>query len=200
VPYYVVFIAAHAWLRRFSDVWFGVVLVLPLWALSIILVGDAGAAAWSSGAYGEEWTSSALRRALGREYVVVNDFQVEKGNIDHIVIGPGGVFVVETKWSSTPWASVRGSGRLRQACKQARQAARVLERRIADEGIATRVHPLVVVWGGRTGKWAVDSHVRTVEKVAVVAGIGLQRWASGLADVGIGQTHRDDLLAWLRKS
>jgi len=53
---------------------------------------------WSRGATGEESISGALD-VLKNDYLVVNDILLlgTRGNIDHIVIGKNGIFVIETK-------------------------------------------------------------------------------------------------------
>ena len=48
------------------------------------------------GAAGEKAVARILSR-LPDEYRVVNDVRTSAGNLDHVVIGPTGVFVVETK-------------------------------------------------------------------------------------------------------
>ena len=51
---------------------------------------------WSRGAKGEEDIGRALE-ALGDRWAVLHDVNTGRGNIDHVVIGPGGLFTVETK-------------------------------------------------------------------------------------------------------
>ena len=53
---------------------------------------------WGRGFEAEELVGTKLA-ALGNEYLVIHDVlkDKEKGNIDHIVVGPTGVFVIETK-------------------------------------------------------------------------------------------------------
>lgn len=48
------------------------------------------------GATGEE-KIGAILAALSDEYVVIHDLECPNGNIDHVVIGPNGVFQIETK-------------------------------------------------------------------------------------------------------
>lgn len=48
------------------------------------------------GAGGEEHVGSVLATLSG-EWSVIHDARVGAGNIDHIVVGPGGVFAIETK-------------------------------------------------------------------------------------------------------
>src|SRR4029079_12261113 len=55
--------------------------------------------AWSIGAAGELQTARILDPIAGLGYVVMHDLRISmsRANIDHLVIGPTGVFVVETK-------------------------------------------------------------------------------------------------------
>jgi hypothetical protein len=53
-------------------------------------------AKWRRGYEGERATEKALR-ALGAGWHVHHDIQGRFGNLDHIVVGPGGVFLLETK-------------------------------------------------------------------------------------------------------
>lgn len=56
-------------------------------------------AAWSIGARGEERTAAVLDPLADEGFVVMHDLRISmsRANIDHLVIGPTGVFVVETK-------------------------------------------------------------------------------------------------------
>jgi hypothetical protein len=56
------------------------------------------------GAAGEKSVAHALSK-LPEEFRVVNDVQTPSGNLDHVVIGPTGVFVIETK----NWRGIIGS-------------------------------------------------------------------------------------------
>jgi hypothetical protein len=76
------------------------------------LTGAAGAAwrlrfcasqptrAWRDGARGERATAHRLRRLERHGYVVLHDLQVpgSHANIDHLAIGPAGVFVIDSKY------------------------------------------------------------------------------------------------------
>jgi hypothetical protein len=59
---------------------------------------------------GEHLVAEVLR-TLPNEFVVVNDVTKRFSNIDHIVIGPTGVYVIDTKnWKGT--VAANGSGEL----------------------------------------------------------------------------------------
>lgn len=52
---------------------------------------------WREGAEGERATAKALRPLTKAGWVLVHDIQTGHGNIDHVLIGPPGVFMLETK-------------------------------------------------------------------------------------------------------
>jgi len=85
---------------------------LPLglnWPLLGIALGAGGAAMllwprhdpsrWARGAAGERATAALLENLPGRHWVVLHDLALpgSRANIDHLVIGPTGVWVVDTK-------------------------------------------------------------------------------------------------------
>jgi len=76
-------------------IFFGVSFVFFLIA---ILAFVSGGGPWAVGAVGEE-TIAAHLNALGLPYRVIHDVVLPdmRGNIDRIVLGPNGVFVIETK-------------------------------------------------------------------------------------------------------
>ena len=52
---------------------------------------------WRQGADGERWTAKQLKKLDPNLWHVRHDLQSDKGNIDHLVIGPGGVFLLDSK-------------------------------------------------------------------------------------------------------
>lgn len=61
------------------------------------------------GIEGEKAVGQFLERLRGHGYQVFHDLQGENFNVDHVIIGPGGVFTIETKTLSKP---VRGESKL----------------------------------------------------------------------------------------
>ena len=45
----------------------------------------------------ERWTSKDLRSLLGRGWYVVDGIHFWHGDVDHVAVGPSGVYLVETK-------------------------------------------------------------------------------------------------------
>ncbi len=87
--------------RRLFDIegffWVGLILGIMM-AVQAFFMGPKRSDAWSKGAIGEEKTEKWLRR-LGPQFRVLHDLAIpgSKANIDHLVIGPTGVFVVDSK-------------------------------------------------------------------------------------------------------
>jgi hypothetical protein len=118
-------------------------------------VGDVRALPFLWGSIGEEQTA-ALLRELGDGWTVEHDKRRRNGgNWDHIVAGPPGAFLLDSKNLTQPGSVVGdalGSGRTRYGGDAMRGAAAELA--------ATRrewVQPLVVVWG-EFAQRCVESH------------------------------------------
>ncbi len=154
-------------------------------AFAILLLG--GFVAWRAGTLdmrvggaAEEWTDGELGRLRRRGYEVVNDFVVPHNyQIDHVVIGPGGVFVIETKWSGSGWSDHILRERVARGSKQALAGSRCLGLGFAPHvGIAReQIHALVVLWG-HGAREAVQRNSETVafQSVPVVTGPHLAEW------------------------
>jgi nuclease-like protein len=76
------------------------------------------------GARGEEHVGSLLGALEGAGWLVIHDATFGNGNIDHILIGPPGVFTIETKSHPGPVRVGRVHGR---AIAQAQAQARAIE-------------------------------------------------------------------------
>jgi len=52
---------------------------------------------WQDGAVGEQWTGRTLRELEPQGWRIFHDLKASYGNIDHVVVGPGGVFLLDSK-------------------------------------------------------------------------------------------------------
>jgi len=112
---------------------FGVISAVDRWGLP--LVGR-----WSRGAVSEEKVGALLDAVEG--WHVLHDVDLGRGNVDHLVVGPGGIFAIETKsWRGYFDPDRFDWGWWRQAYRQATTVERMIER---------RVQPIVVVCGAHT--------------------------------------------------
>jgi hypothetical protein len=132
------------------------------WGLRFRLSPEASA--WRRGAAGERHTARLLAPLERHGWAVLHDLAVpdSRANIDHLVIGPGGVFVIDSK-QYRGRLQLDSSGRLwhgrypltpavRAVSFEADQAAQVL----ADPGVA--VVPIMAVHGAQVpwGKVVID--------------------------------------------
>jgi hypothetical protein len=127
-----------------SGIWFDVLIAL-VWT---------GAASKFMGASGEAWTSEVLRE-LGRDgWRLVNNITLNNwGDVDHVLVGPGGVLVVESKWSANRWP-VNGHGprfmesQKKNAASQVQRNAKDVVDWLGASGITIPVMSLAVFWTG----------------------------------------------------
>jgi len=88
--------------------YFALLVALAVCASTLLLLkGRRKVATWSMGACGERIVGQNLDREMpSRGYKVYHDIQIRKGrrtmNIDHLLVGPNGVFLIEDKTWSKP--------------------------------------------------------------------------------------------------
>ncbi|MGH8903506.1 MAG: nuclease-related domain-containing protein [Egibacteraceae bacterium] len=99
----------------------GAVLPGPFWLIALPATGwalwslrfrpTADALAWKRGAAGERATGRALRKFERAGWVVLHDRAIpgSKANLDRLVVGPAGVFVIDSKrWRGRIWTDANG--------------------------------------------------------------------------------------------
>lgn len=170
----------------------GALLATSLWVFVGVIALVTGATSWFVGSQAEQWTAKALN-TLGPDWRVLHNVTFLEGHgpnawvvdIDHIAVGPSGVLVVETKYTSNALDldARRVPKHLGQAVDQAdRNAGRVralLSRDFPD----VLILPVVVWWG-----WQITppkAPVRRVGSVSVVAGADVERWRSAFSTTGV---------------
>jgi hypothetical protein len=124
------------------------------------------------GAVGEAWTSAELRPLRGRGWKLLDHVYYRFGDIDHVLVGPSGVIVVETKWSADPWVVDSANVRITDAVRQVQRNARDL--RLTVPELRRRdgtVRSVLFLWGGaRSGGKRPTAPVR-IGDVEVVVGV-----------------------------
>jgi hypothetical protein len=82
------------------------IVLIAKWATGNVDAMDRDRMFWRKGAVGEALVAQTLSE-LSADFVVINDVSKRFGNIDHVVIGPTGVYVIDAKnWTG----SVRADG------------------------------------------------------------------------------------------
>lgn len=153
-----------------------------LWSWTVQVTGTAPV---MMGDVAEQWTAGELRKLRSRGWRLVNHFVLAKDDIDHVLIGPGGLYVVETKWSASPWQSDFGQARLRDAITQASANARSIRLWHPIRSADVPAKAVVVLWGGGVQDWAESEQIRDIGASTVVAGPALMRWARGSMPDGL---------------
>jgi hypothetical protein len=93
------------------------------------------------GAFGEQRTARAVEPLLARGWIVLHDLSRYISNLDHVIIGPGGVFILDTK-NSAGTAEARGD-RLRIVRPDGKQSfdSEHMARQARAQGVA--LHDLI---------------------------------------------------------
>lgn len=113
---------------------------------------------WRIGADGEKATSRQLRPLLKRGWTLFNDIATGQGNVDHVLVGPAGVFVLESKrlagrvrvdagtlfvrWHEEPEDGYEND----TIAGRARGTAFELHSRLNSSGMDSWVQAVVVLW------------------------------------------------------
>jgi hypothetical protein len=178
---------------RLSLIIGGLAAVVAGWGLRFRPSPDA--VAWRRGAVGERRTARLLGPLERQGWAVLHDLTVpgSRANIDHLVIGPGGIFVIDSK-HYRGHLQLDPSGRLwhgryplaptlRAVSFEADRAARVLP----DPGVA--VVPILVVHGAQvpwgkvvTGGVPVLAARRLPRMLRALPAVLGPEWVAGLAD------------------
>lgn len=142
--------------------------VLPLFAH--VLYVALGLGHRSMGAEAEQWTAAELGK-LDHRWLVFHDVPLSQSNIDHVAIGPGRVYAIETKWTARSDVDRFLKGASWQAARQAEELSDELRKR----GVGRQARPLLVVWGpGMADR--LGEKPQAVNKVPVVAGRHSDVW------------------------
>lgn len=187
MPAIVVVTALAIWLDRAPWWWFAGVVTGGMATVAWLMLGapPEHIAKWGRGAAGERQTAKVLRPLIREGWTVRHDVPLSRGNLDHVLVGPPGVFLLETKFRT-------GSARLEDGVLTIRYADDPDETftlpRLGDQirgrakdlcatlrtenGVPGWVTPVVVLWG--------NFPARRVEHDGVV------------------YLHGDELVGWLR--
>lgn len=141
-------------------------------------VAAPGAGAGTPGDLALQLTATELGKLRPQGWVLVNRVTLTRPDIDHVLIGPGGVIAIESEWATREWTS--GCTELDSAARRARRNALRLtlwhDLRPAEVGA---VASAVVLWGpgGHALKAPFD-----ISGTTIVPGHCVARWRTLLAD------------------
>ena len=186
-----------------EDTQVGVLIFLVAVAAAVLLAwGDRRLGNFLKGAKGEEWVAHELA-FLSSEYTVFNGLRLGGGkqNFDHIVVGPAGLFVVETKnWKgSVEFRDGRlyagGREPSRPPLKQVKAATAELVAFIDDAGCGDLpVHPVLCFLGTK-----LPEEIMNVNGVVVCKGEKLIDVLGETFDEPVADPLRRQVVSELRK-
>ena len=153
----------------------GAIVASTFWGVHFLMMITGGVASLWSGILGEYWTAQELRSLKRRGWMSINHFMLDGSDIDHVLVGPGGFFAIETKFRSD-WQSSRPY--LDEIGRTAARATRALRMRIDPR--KDNVRGIVVMWG-----WGVADYEfpHECDGVSFVAGADLQDFIAALPNV-----------------
>ncbi|MGH8861476.1 MAG: nuclease-related domain-containing protein [Jatrophihabitantaceae bacterium] len=176
----------------------GVVILLGGPAFTVFLFTGSGPQVM--GGIAETWTSSELRPLRKHGWKLADHVFYRFADVDHLLVGPGGALVVETKWSAEAWRLDQPDQRLLDHLgglqRRATDVRRVIPQLRRDE---SQVRAVLFVWGGgRTGADLPARPVR-VAGVDVVYGVAAAKvWRDALAEMPGALSDGDIDDAWER--
>lgn len=147
----------------------GAVVTAASAALWTSIVQASGTAPLMMGDRAEQWTAQEIRK-LGRRWRLVNHFTLAQSEVDHVVVGPAGLLVIETKWSAHRWDSSEGQQRQIDAVEQVQRSARQLSRWHEIRKLSLPMRTIVVIWGGHPADGHGPTPVQDVGGTIVLRG------------------------------
>lgn len=140
-----------------------------------VLLSGSGPA--KMGTLAEQWTVQELKVVQGHGYFLINGAFLRGGDLDHVLVGPGGVFLLETKWSAQEWRLDPGDRSLHSAVSQVMDQAARLNRWLGALA-PCEIEAIVVLWGNAARAVRDGSSVRRSAdgKTVIMAGDALAEW------------------------
>lgn len=195
--------AAAAWLAPndfLSGSAVGAGTVFTIGGLAFTVMMLTGTGSWAMGAVGEAWTSQELRPLRRHGWKHLDHVYFRYGDVDHVLVGPSGVVVVESKWSAEPWALEKPNSRISDAVRQVQRNSRDL--RLAVPELRHRdgsVRPVLFLWGGaRSGEARPAGPVRIDDVDAVVGAAAAKAWRDQLGSASVLFDASDIQAIWAR--
>lgn len=160
--------------------------LLTFFALIAVLAGGVN---WITGALAERTTSNLLKK-LGPDWQTFHNIVIPpqrhnggwQADIDHVAVGPYGVLVIDTKYTSLPFEfdSPQGFKYLRYDLDQVKRNALRVRELLNDESLAPGIVPVLIYWGVRIVES--DTPITRIDGVRVVSGYDFKRWKPLLSD------------------
>ena len=153
----------------------GALLASAVWGMYHVMIASAGLTGKLAGIDSEVLTATEFRRLRRSGWRLVNHVMLENRDVDHVAVGPGGFFAVETKYRSK-WLNLDRD--VATFTAMAREDADDVWLRLGVP--PTKVRSLVVLYGGGIGEMRPQPF--EVDGVTFCSGTGLRAYLRTVAD------------------
>ncbi len=171
-------------------------------AIASLVIIQTGTGPTMAGELAEQWTVEELKDLLEHGHRLVNHVVIDgRGDADHVLVGPAGLFVLETKWSATPYRS--NDPRLSSTVARLERRAENTRLQFKRLGVET-VTPVLVLWGPAARHLAEGTGAARSGRTLILTGRHLRRWMlgrpAGQLDPSTVQRVHDELAVLARRT
>lgn len=167
-----------AWLRQFAA---GAWVTAVIAAIAFVVYQSSATMYLDFGAEAERWTAKALEPLQAGGWRIMNRVEFRNYDVDHILVGPGGIWVVETKWTGDDRNLDEKSLKVREAVQQVEGNARTVGNWLKSLSGSSEVRTAVVYWGPRLDP-DLKTGSRLISKTIVLAGINIDSLVTSQGD------------------
>jgi hypothetical protein len=161
------------------------------WLVAILVILWTGVGNTLMGLEGEHFTAEILRKFRPHGWILVNGIKIKRAaDIDHVLVGPAGLLVIESKWSHNPWPTSDQdqtfmAGAFKRAVSQALRNRKDVEWRFEKDLEGVTIKAVCVLWSNEYS--ASDPLWFEHRGVLVVRGPALESWLKNLTGVSLQQ-------------
>lgn len=158
--------------------------ITGFWLVIILVIIWTGIGNPLMGLEGENRTAVILRKFRSNGWELVNGLKLRGDwDIDHVLVGPAGVLVFESKWSHKEWPSDNKgdtymAGRLEDAVKQVLRNGDRFKAFFKNELVGVTVTPACVLWSHSYGSEELTPYL--ANGVVIIPGPALESWMNSL--------------------
>lgn len=163
-------------------------------ALSVSVFVGSGSAYRSFGADAERWTAEELWKCRSSGWKSVSHIDRDGWDIDHVAVGPSGVLVVQTKWTSERVVIGPELRSIATTIKDVRADARSIGLLLLGRDWEKSTRSVVVYWGPWVAALDEPGNLQ-IDGTTVLAGTELKSWLDRHApDSEV--SHEKQVIAW----
>ncbi len=193
------------WLAHGPEKWLllGAFISSGPWIAILMVILMSGAASILMGVYAEDWTAQSVRSLRRKGWHLTNGLQLRPHrDIDHVVVGPPGVFIIETKWSAESWPNRHGGtdfmiAALDSAVVHIAESRWDFSKHFAKVLADVPVRAVCVLWSGDSNTDEEDPWEKG--DVMVVPGQRLRSWLLALDELEVNGDHAKQIISEVQR-